>query len=411
MTKITFKQFLRNQTKNIKIKSLCKTIGTYETYAEQVDRTSYNNEIINKKKIIDKQAYFYSKVKYYKNISLNDENMKYSSINIPSSNYLSIDNLHTLFNDFCKLGKDLYLNTKDNFIKFNKSYNYEVYDLSVYSGLSIANNRYNDRVRSIIRIWLENNDIYSSKEDNNQINEISLIGHFCLEEDKDLDVNHFIETDCLIELSILSYLIRTSIKGYLHGFDSSTNPDRKRKNTEITFSDYIQFYDKIDVNDFDYLRAIPRIISVFEESKGKYIGEHTELQISNEVSIGVKMFHVYDNLYSILLYILKLYIEFSFTQAGFGYRLNCCSMCGKYFDGYADKCDSCTKAFNSSRKQLLRDNARNKEKIKELLKNNSDIDSSLLNQINDVLSRKPSYKDYDEILNVLNMLTDKIMTQ
>lgn len=331
---MTFKQYLKSRVVNIKIKHLYKANDVYV------------NENENEFSLLAKRANW--------NASLEK------------------DDIYKLFMNFIDLGKRLYLINKNKIIKFKIFDSFcEVYEAR-FEKFLVTRNDYDDFTKKELREWLE-------KEE------------YCLEEDKDLDYDHFIETNCLIDLSIFSYLIAYSVK----------NTYDKKSRNHINFDTFIIVEGKNNINKFNYLSIINTIMREFERSKKDYIREESELIYEKDFN-ELRMYRVFENIYSLFWYILKFYLSYISVNSSDDVFTRVCA-CGESYLGNNKKCDRCKKTHNTERRKKNRENKKNISYINILLKGNS-FPEDIQVKIDTLLANNPN--KYENNARIKSILTE-----
>lgn len=225
-------------------------------------------------------------------------------------NITSIFSIEEHYQKFISLGKELYELNKDKIEKLE----YKDGAISFLVAKLIIN-KMNLESKEVTKKWVENNPIY-------------LI---------DIDQKHDkIETDVLIDLAIFSYLVNSSLNNYYNGDYSN----------EISFETFTNLKkDKLE----NFYELISMIMKTYEIN-AKF-REQTEISY-NTVSHKVEFARVYESIYSLYWFILKMQI-LCFSN---GYKfINLCS-CGNVIIGKATLCSPCNLAKDARRNREKREN-------------------------------------------------------
>ena len=305
------------------------------------------------------------KIKDFKKSSADDEYYNLIIDKIEKGEITQHTDLETLFYSYIKLGKSLYEINKDNINKI-KVYEQNIFNINVEANLIV--NKINDKSLTVLTEWLNNN--------------------FILTIDKDLDKGYFTETTKLIDLSIFMYLVTQAFKTEF-GIKSDSN--------KVSFNMFIDYKN----SNPNYLSIIEKVIDFFEESLlRKYIKEKTELIYDEETSY-LKPYKVFDNIYSLMWYIFKLYLSFLTTQGVDTPLYTLCKVCGSNTDNFKNKlCPSCKEKYATIRRALNRENKKNLDKIKILITGQT-FPSNLQERIDMILNKKIKHEDNNLIKHLL----------
>lgn len=306
-------------------------------------------------------------------INENNDECNFEAIKAKYIKTISTNEIDILFKNYINLGRKLYKINQDKIIKYKK------YDIPFGTSL-ITEHTYNDETKKILKNWLEKQN-------------------YCVAEDKNLEKGYFVETNCLIDLSILSYLIFYSINNHY----KSANIDN------ISFKTFIDI--KADDGEIEkYLFTVGEIIMLAENSdkRRKYIRDESIITY-DENTMQIKLVRVFQNIYSLFWYILKLFISYVSTNVDDNSDfIRICDYCEEpYFakiNSVNNICNSCSTMYNSDRRQRNRENKKNIEKINTLI-NKYEFSKETIAEVNELLSNSP-YNHYnnEKIKEILNRM-------
>lgn len=223
----------------------------------------------------------------------------------------TIGTIDRYYKNFISLGKELYELNRDGISKLSINQG----SISYLIAKLIIDNT-NERSLEVIKNWLENNPV-------------------CL---IDVDLNHDkIETDMLIDLSIFSYLVNSSLNNYYN----------KNYSNGITFSTFTNLNkDNLD----EFYKLISMVMQIYEvNAKFK---EQTEIIYNNN---KLEIVRVYENIYSLYWFILKMQLLCMSNKYKF---INLCS-CGNVIIGKSKRCEICKLAWDAHRKREQRKASQN----------------------------------------------------
>ena len=171
----------------------------------------------------------------------------------------------------------------------------------------------------------------------------------------------------------------------------------KSNSNKVSFNMFIDYKN----SNPNYLSIIEKVIDFFEESLlRKYIKEKTELIYDEETSY-LKPYKVFDNIYSLMWYIFKLYLSFLTTQGVDTPLYTLCKVCGSNTDNFKNKlCPSCKEKYATIRRALNRENKKNLDKIKILITGQT-FPSNLQERIDMILNKKIKHEDNNLIKHLL----------
>lgn len=361
-----FKNYLSTHTGNIRINHITKL-------KEDIKNINIKNFSLNDEMYIEG-----IKINGYDNCFYNSKENAYL---FPKNNHKSINvDFYKLFLSFKSLGKILY--------KFNNNYTITIY--KDYYVTQLFNNSLNQEEKEIILKWLNK---YK----------------YCVTLDKDTDSGFVIEINALVNIAIYTYLIFESINNYFKVKDAELNQDIKYNlsSKAITFDKYITFANKRKIKDDDYLFNIPKIIFSLEQSYKSLISEHSELIYNDDIQY-YELTHTYENMYSLVFHILKLYIDFTFRKLMEEDERTKQCKCGKYITGRDKLCKNCKKAHNNKRRKLNRENEKVLKEINTLYnKNKLKFTKNIYEQI-EYFNSHHSYKHNSKLKALLKELKNII---
>lgn len=220
----------------------------------------------------------------------------------------SIGAVDRYYKNFIALGKELYELNKDEIGRLG----YKQGGVSYLVAKLIIENT-NEKSLKVVKKWLEKNPIYLIDVD--------------LEHDK-------VETDMLIDLSIFSYLVNSSLNNYYN----------KDYSNDISFATFTNLK-KDDLDEF--YKLISMVMQIYEVN-AKF-REQTEIMYNSERH-KLENVRVYDNIYSLYWFILKMQLLCMSNNYKF---INLCS-CGNVIVGKATRCEICKLAWDAHRKREQR---------------------------------------------------------
>lgn len=253
---------------------------------------------------------------------------------IGSNQLDNIDYSH-LYEEFIKLGKEIYDNNKC------------IKKIQYRDGIQILNcdylildkNYYNDSIKESIINWCRKYPVTSKERDS-----YSSLGH---EHQDELEI--FI----LIDISIFSYLVYSSFNNYLLVKEDGKQKDEYDKDIdEYSKGNKIRFNDFMEIGENErdkFLAIITYIINhyetkIYDKTNRPLLQERTFLKY-NEISHNCEFTRVFENIYSIFWLLLKGQL---YAMSNGNEIFHICR-CGKVIPGKAKHCDACLKQIDRER--------------------------------------------------------------